>query len=38
MELTLNLQNYPILPLLFDKIANFALESDSYWKEWQRIR
>lgn len=32
VELTLNLQNYPILPFLFDKIAIFALKSDSYWK------
>ena len=32
MILTLNLQNYPILPLIFDKITNFALKSDSYWK------
>ena len=38
VELTLNLQNYPILPFLFDKIAIFALKSDSYWKKWQRIR
>lgn len=32
----LNLQNYPFCALIFDKIANFALGIEDYWKKWQR--